>query len=69
MKKKSNHRIEDPPDWETNEDYGIDIDLPVIPSLKKTKLKKEKPKKFKLDGNTEGINIHNKKSSTKRINN
>lgn len=58
MKKKSNHRIEDPPDWETNEDYDITIDLPSIPSLKKAKLKKEKPKKFKLNGNTEGADLY-----------
>jgi hypothetical protein len=65
---KNDHYIEDLP-GETNEDYDIEINLPILPSLKKTKFKKEKIKKFKLDGDTKRVDLHNKNSTKSRINN
>jgi hypothetical protein len=49
---------------ELYEDDNIQIELPQLPQLR-VKARKQ-VKKFKLDGNSEGTNIHSKKHTKRR---
>jgi len=57
--------VEDPLPEYDEEFEKADIDLPQIPSLKKVRNKKG-VRKFKLNGNTEGINLFSKKNNKSR---
>lgn len=56
--------IEDPLPEYDEEFEKADIDLPQVPSLKKKV--KNKVRKFKLDGDTEGIDLFRKKNNKSR---
>jgi hypothetical protein len=53
------------PEYDEEFEQSVDPDLPLIPSLKK-KSKEVKPRKFKLNGDTEGNNLLSKKNLKSR---
>lgn len=65
MKNKPTSWVEgDPEEEELFEDEELNITLPELPQLK---LKPRKQvKKFKLNGNTEGVNLYSKKHNKGR---